>query len=94
MLPWCKFLLERGYFFVAITLYIVETKLLPKDLKPLRVAVFTLFVFLAGCASTRPTSTQSRASDDDPSTRLGRRALGGLEGRIPLFPNLSSLPGD
>jgi sphingomyelin phosphodiesterase acid-like 3 len=38
--------------------------LLPKDLKPLRVAVFILFVFLVGCASTRPTSTQSRASDD------------------------------
>ncbi len=54
-----------------IALYIVETKFLPRNLKPLRVAVFILFVFLVGCASTRPTSTQSRASDDTGQPDIG-----------------------
>jgi sphingomyelin phosphodiesterase acid-like 3 len=45
--------------------------LLPKDLKPLRVAVFILFVFLGGCASTRQTSTQSLAGDDSGQPDIG-----------------------
>jgi hypothetical protein len=62
MLPPCKSFVRARLLFVAKSL-IVKTKLLPKDLKPLRVAVFILSVFLVGCASTRQTSTQSYASD-------------------------------
>ena len=56
-------MLERGYSCCTIALYIVETKLRPRDLKPLRATVLILFVFLVGCASTRSASIQSRASD-------------------------------
>jgi sphingomyelin phosphodiesterase acid-like 3 len=54
--PWLPFFGE--------SLYIIEIQLLPQDLKPLRVRVLILFVFLVGCASARPISIQSRASDD------------------------------
>jgi hypothetical protein len=47
-----------------IALYILlKPKLLAKDLKPLRAAVFIVFVFLMGCASTRQTSTPSHVSN-------------------------------
>ena len=43
---------------------IIETQLLTQSLKLLRVRLLILFVFVVGCASARPTSIQSRASDD------------------------------
>jgi hypothetical protein len=52
------------------TIPFFQNKLLPKDLKPLGVAVFILSVFLVGCASTRPTS-QSHASDDIEQPDIG-----------------------
>jgi Calcineurin-like phosphoesterase len=73
-LPSCKSFvrarLPRGYPLLR-NRFIVKTKLLPKDLKPLRVAVFILSVFLVGCASTRQASTQSHASDDIGQPHIG-----------------------
>jgi hypothetical protein len=40
-------------------------------LKLLRVRIFILFVFLVGCTSARPTSIQSRASDDIGQAEVG-----------------------
>lgn len=54
-----------------IALYIVKTKLLPKDLKPLRAGLFILFVLLVGCASTHQTFTQSPAGDDSGQPDIG-----------------------
>ena len=57
--------------FFGESLYISEIQLLPQDLKPLRVRVLILFVFLVGCASARPISIQSRASDGSGQPDIG-----------------------
>ena len=67
----CRESISVAIFCRGIALYIVETKMLSKELKPLRAAVFILFVLLVGCASTRQTFTQSLTGDDSGQPDIG-----------------------